>query len=218
MDNEALDKKGAELAKKSLLAWSAKASENWQAGDFFATEANPADVVLNEYFSVTATELFLLRAFLGSQAVNLVANMLHLGRQTGSPIEWTLLVALVTACSCDDINCVDVVADGETSEFGVRPAPFKTVIHIQYPVSSYRVDFLIEQFKHDPESKDGFGFSRAVIVECDGHEFHEKTKQQAKRDRQRERAIQALGYQILRFTGSEIFNDPFKCAEEVLRF
>jgi very-short-patch-repair endonuclease len=54
-----------------------------------------------------------------------------------------------------------------------------------------------------------------VVVECDGHQFHESTKEQAKRDRSRDRELQALGYYIFRFTGSEIYNEPIKCAEEV---
>jgi len=54
-----------------------------------------------------------------------------------------------------------------------------------------------------------------LVVECDGHEFHEKTKKQAQYDRQRERAITAAGYTVIRFTGSEIFKDPYKCADEI---
>jgi hypothetical protein len=56
-----------------------------------------------------------------------------------------------------------------------------------------------------------------VIVECDGHAFHEKTKEQAKNDKQRERAFMLEGYHIIRFTGSEIYNNPRKCAYEVVK-
>lgn len=52
-------------------------------------------------------------------------------------------------------------------------------------------------------------------IECDGHDFHEKTKEQAKRDRQRERALISAGYKVIRFTGSEIFEDPYYCASEL---
>lgn len=51
-------------------------------------------------------------------------------------------------------------------------------------------------------------------IECDGHDFHEKTKEQAKRDKQRERAIIGAGYTVIRFTGSEIHEDPYKCVQE----
>ena len=52
-------------------------------------------------------------------------------------------------------------------------------------------------------------------IECDGHDFHEKTKEQARKDKQRERALMADGYTVIRFTGSEIYQDPYGCAEEV---
>lgn len=58
--------------------------------------------------------------------------------------------------------------------------------------------------------------SRKMIVECDGHQFHERTKEQAVRDRSRDREAQAAGYSILRFTGSELYRDPLKCVREVL--
>lgn len=53
------------------------------------------------------------------------------------------------------------------------------------------------------------------IVECDGHDFHERTKEQAKRDRSRDRAFQSAGIPVFRFTGSEIYADSLKCAREV---
>lgn len=56
------------------------------------------------------------------------------------------------------------------------------------------------------------------IVECDGHDFHERTKEQAQRDRARDRAFQAAGIPVFRFTGSEIYASPTKCAREVKRF
>ena len=54
-----------------------------------------------------------------------------------------------------------------------------------------------------------------VIIECDGHDFHELTKEQARRDKKRDRQFQTYGYKIMRFTGQEIYQDPFLCAKEV---
>ena len=50
-----------------------------------------------------------------------------------------------------------------------------------------------------------------IGVECDGHDFHEKTKEQAARDKKRDRDLQALGYRVLRFSGSEIYRDVNAC-------
>jgi very-short-patch-repair endonuclease len=54
------------------------------------------------------------------------------------------------------------------------------------------------------------------VVECDGHDFHERTPKQAEHDKKRDRALTALGYRVLRFTGREIWRDPVKCASEVI--
>lgn len=54
-------------------------------------------------------------------------------------------------------------------------------------------------------------------VECDGHDFHEKTKEQAARDRKRERDLMSVGYKVIRFTGSEIWKNPTFCARQTLQ-
>lgn len=83
----------------------------------------------------------------------------------------------------------------------------QATIVAQRPVTTdsgdYRLDFAFEC--------DG----KRVAVECDGHEFHERTKEQAARDKARDRSLVAAGWQVLRFTGSEIWADPGKCASEV---
>jgi very-short-patch-repair endonuclease len=54
-----------------------------------------------------------------------------------------------------------------------------------------------------------------IAIECDGHDFHERTKDQARRDRSKDRWLLCNGYMVLRFTGSEIRRDPIGCAEQV---
>lgn len=78
----------------------------------------------------------------------------------------------------------------------------------QAPVGEYRADFLFYR-------KEGSQLG-SLIVECDGHEFHERTKEQAARDRKRDRYMQDLGLKVYRFTGSEIYRDPTRCAIQVL--
>lgn len=46
--------------------------------------------------------------------------------------------------------------------------------------------------------------------------YHEKTKEQAKRDKARDRYFQSLGLIVLRYTGSEIYKNPLKCALDAL--
>lgn len=56
-----------------------------------------------------------------------------------------------------------------------------------------------------------------VVVECDGFAFH-SDKETFTRDRQRDRALKAKGYDVFRFSGSEIFNDPVNSAHELATY
>jgi very-short-patch-repair endonuclease len=72
----------------------------------------------------------------------------------------------------------------------------------------YVADFLI-----------GIGLLKSrLVVECDGHEFHERTKEQAAHDRSRDRAMLAAGYTVMRFTGTEIHADVLRCFNEIINF
>lgn len=70
-------------------------------------------------------------------------------------------------------------------------------------ILTYRVDFLLE-----------LGVRR-LAVECDGHEWHDRTKQQAAYDRARDRELLHIGIPTVRFTGSEIHHSASRCAREV---
>ena len=55
-----------------------------------------------------------------------------------------------------------------------------------------------------------------MVLECDGHDFHERTKLQAKRDRGRDRNLQSFGFLVYRYTGQEIWQDVFACATQAI--
>lgn len=83
----------------------------------------------------------------------------------------------------------------------------------QKKIGKYRVDFLVNAYTREEEPK----LIKQVVVECDGHSFHEKTKEQARHDKERDRYLQAQGYTVLRYTGSEIFQNAGNCADEVFQ-
>lgn len=56
----------------------------------------------------------------------------------------------------------------------------------------------------------------ALGVECDGHDFHDRTQQQASYDRARDREMLRAGLPVIRFTGSDIHHDADKCASDVV--
>jgi very-short-patch-repair endonuclease len=70
----------------------------------------------------------------------------------------------------------------------------------QFTISHYRVDFAIPKYK--------------IAIEIDGHEWH-STKSQKARDAKRDRFLLSDGWITVRFTGSEIYNTPDVCKEEI---
>lgn len=84
-------------------------------------------------------------------------------------------------------------------------------ISSQHKVDQYRVDFLIEQVGIGPKEHLG-----PVVVELDGHAFHDKDKRQRSYEKARDRHLVRRGYRVLHFTGSDVVADPFKVAYEAL--
>jgi very-short-patch-repair endonuclease len=126
-----------------------------------------------------------------------------------SPIEAQLGAALLWICQ-DWAGFPDVDYYGGPQENIDTFGPFselKFFLTPQASVGAYRVDFLL-----------WFGLGKhfgGVAIECDGHAFHEKTKEQASRDKFRDRSILAAGFPTMRFSGSEIFRGAIKCCDQV---
>ena len=71
---------------------------------------------------------------------------------------------------------------------------------LQYEIGKYRVDFAFLEEK--------------LIVEADGKAYH-SSKRAKYRDARRERCLKVRGWKIMRFTGSQIWNDAKGCAKLV---
>lgn len=79
----------------------------------------------------------------------------------------------------------------------------------QYKIGAYRVDFVLAFHER-------LALRDTVVIELDGHDWHEKTKEQAARDKARDRYLSRHFGKVIHFTGSEIFDDVQKCALEIL--
>jgi len=86
------------------------------------------------------------------------------------------------------------------------------IVRPQAKFSEWRVDFLFHAYAW------GVGRHRwrRLIVECDGHDYHERTKEQAAKDRSRDRLGLQKEVPVIRFTGSELWRDPFNCVQQFL--
>jgi hypothetical protein len=148
-----------------------------------------------------------LHPLFDSACCDLYAKIAH---YCDSPIEVMLGTALIASINIGSLDRDDnswfayFCPDGEVSDnkrgWGIVP---------QLSWNGYRIDWgIYDSSKEQPW----------LFVECDGHEFHERTKEQAQRDREKDRVIQAAGIPILRFTGSEIFRNVHVCAFEIFQF
>lgn len=139
-----------------------------------------------------------------------------------SPIERMLYAALVTYADFCHPEFKRLSLNSETPLHEMRGGyggGLALAIKTQVKLQDWRVDFLcqVEDYRA-AMGADGLYPIRSLIVECDGHDFHERTKKQAARDRMRDRWAQEKNYQIYRFTGSEIWNDPMTCAQQIFEW
>lgn len=148
-----------------------------------------------------------------------------------SPIEARFLLGLMSAAALRDLTLI--ITDGNGEELYVADAgddvPIKLYVTSQKEIARYRVDFALTE-EHEsvdhavarmtgkPEPLCPRISRRHLAVECDGHDFHEKTKEQAARDKQRDRVLFNSEYPVMRFTGSEITAAPLRCAKSVMEW
>lgn len=81
-------------------------------------------------------------------------------------------------------------------------------IEPQCSIGPYRADFLIRSVH--------LGEDYSFVVECDGHEFHDRSEKQRRYEKQRDRFFQKKGYKVFHFTGAEIVRNPYRVACEIM--
>jgi len=75
----------------------------------------------------------------------------------------------------------------------------------QFPVESFRLDFLLDI---KPVR---------IAIEIDGSRYH-KTKKQVTADYKRQRYLRFNGFEMIRFTGQEIYYEVDYCVQELVKF
>lgn len=77
---------------------------------------------------------------------------------------------------------------------------------IEIDSKTYRVDFELVNYLND----------KKILIECDGYDFHSE-KKQMKKDYERQRNLENAGYTVIRFLGTEIFNNPLQCVYDLYK-
>lgn len=125
-----------------------------------------------------------------------------------SPIEDMFFVAVRAICAAED---VEINPDPGWVGSGKMQAGKGLFVRTQAEVGKYRVDFLLTQNRLAPDTS-----CPPIVVELDGHDFHDKDKNQRRYEKARDRFLAKERLVVLHFTGSEVVADPFKVAHEVL--
>lgn len=144
--------------------------------------------------------------------------------QCESPIEFAFLSALLIH-GIEHMVDVSVFFNAEQQwrtvwECGalVTGSLYRLRITPQWRHERKRIDFHLEYGDRiDYASEHDTYWTSVLLVECDGHDYHERTKEQAQKDKSRDRELTAAGFPIFRFTGSEIFKDAKACAASCIR-
>jgi len=145
------------------------------------------------------------------------ASMAYENWQIGmeSPIERLLFIGMYSIIPFQEVELMPLMKCEVTSSDNLHPMQAARIaehgtllIQLQETLLDWRADFVLSC----PSIT-----KKKAIIECDGHDFHERTKEQAARDRSRDRDAQEAGYMMLRYTGSEIYRDPLGCARAALK-
>lgn len=127
-----------------------------------------------------------------------------------SPIERLLLARFVASCWSDPGEprfgesrkageLAGIQFDGHATlvleRLSSEPVWLYVQPHVQLDDRVCRLDFAI------------VAFGEKLAIELDGHDFHERTKEQARRDKARDRALTKRGWVVIRYTGSEVYGD-----------
>lgn len=131
-----------------------------------------------------------------------------------SPMEARMLSAIISSCGDVSLRLVHgdkrqilVMGDKDSQMHG-------TTIHMQREFGPYVADFVVSKYQIFPDHS----LYSSVVVEVDGHDFHEKTKSQASKDKKRDRFFASEGIHVLHFSGSDVFRSAGDCANEVNNF
>jgi very-short-patch-repair endonuclease len=129
-----------------------------------------------------------------------------------SPIEALFLAVAMTEMGFGDCRYEDYdkcVTDLEKLGLQAHRRLWSWELHCmllpQAPVDRFRIDFAMWSEYH--------GW---FAIELDGHDFHERTKAQASRDKAKDRGLVRLGFKVIRYTGSDVFRDPYACWRDVV--
>lgn len=121
-----------------------------------------------------------------------------------SPIEHIFFIAL--RLQCEEIG-YEFNTDEDSGDYkGFRN---RLSVYPQKQIGHYRVDFLIVCRNLNKTNQ--------IIIELDGHDFHDKDKHQRSYEKARDRFLINSGYKVFHYTGSDVVSNPHHVVFEVIK-
>lgn len=157
------------------------------------------------------------QAFLGRMLITLSRylgeSILSPNKSLGSPIEAYLYYAILAECFDLDVEVLSEKPEGSYRLLSpCNPPCARLFIDAQKQLGPYRVDFCLQgeaiPRKGNPRTP--------IVVECDGHDFHERDKEQVSKDKKRDRDLQQMGFTVFRYSGSDLFKSLCVHAHEIV--
>jgi len=126
----------------------------------------------------------------------------------------------------------DIISElEELEEVGFVTSPIEQVFLIEWKFWTFLDSTIIRVWQLDPQYQDDstapykidFRLTNLldeklkIGIELDSHIWHEKTPNQATRDKERERFLQEHGWHLIRFTGREVWQDPAECRSQMMK-
>lgn len=198
----------------SMLDWYYNAGE--QAGAEAALLSSNFHEVVKQYVVNDTNDELVMKscnAILALKLRSILGPIAQFHKLCESPIERVMLSAITTYAAIRGVAVTYDEDDYANKIHGSISHARWIGIQPQCYIGKYRVDFCLI---YALTGGRGNRLRARMVVECDGHEFHERTKEQAQRDKERDRYLQTQGFNVFRFTGSEIWADAFKCAAQVV--
>lgn len=106
--------------------------------------------------------------------------------------------------------------DPDPDWVGGEPHYFGVWIRPQVKIGKYCVDYCISVDEQHDAINNTTTPGKTIIVELDGHAFHDTTEKQRRYEKERDRYMQKKGYKVFRYTGAEIVRNPSHAAIECL--
>ena len=134
-----------------------------------------------------------------------------------SPIEQLFCIAILT---------MSIINNLDRREFKIESHDISIISGIyvmpQCEIGKYRVDFVLGYggaiINIGKLGKASEKQIKELVVELDGHKFHDRNEKQRRYEKNRDRFLQKNGYEVFHYTGSEIVKNPYKAALECVLY